>query len=101
MAAIILIYIYNKIHYELIICNNDNSLIERKDYNIQYSFLFYMYSMTGIAGNDKKFDINRYCRGLHTMSVQLILRGFNHVKILDWSVNKSASRLYINAPKVE
>ncbi len=50
--AIILIYIL-KIHYELIICNDDNSLIERKDYIIQYSFLFYMYSMTGIAGNDK------------------------------------------------
>jgi hypothetical protein len=38
------------------------------------------------------------------MIVQFIIllwRGFNHVKILDWNVNKSASRLYINAPKVE
>ncbi len=40
-------------HYELIICNNDNSLIDGKDFIIQYSYLFYMFSMTGIAGNDK------------------------------------------------
>jgi hypothetical protein len=33
--------------------------------------------------------------------VILLWRGFNHVKILDWNVNKSASRLYINAPRVE
>jgi hypothetical protein len=46
----------------------------------------------------------RYCRGLHTVIVQFVIllwRGFNHVKILDWNVNKSASRIYINAPKVE
>jgi hypothetical protein len=44
------------------------------------------------------------CRGLHTMIVQFVILlwlGFNHVKILDWNVNKSASHLYINAPKVE
>ncbi len=38
------------------------------------------------------------------MIVQLVIllwRGFNHVKILDWNVNKSASRLCINAPKLE
>jgi hypothetical protein len=28
-------------------------------------------------------------------------RGCNHVKIHDWNVNKSASRLYINALKLE
>jgi hypothetical protein len=45
-----------------------------------------------------------YCRGLHTVIVQFVIllwRGFNHVKILDWNVDKSAGRLYINAPKVE
>jgi hypothetical protein len=34
------------------------------------------------------------CRGLHTMIVQFVIllwRGFNHVKLLDWNVNKSAS----------
>jgi hypothetical protein len=57
-----------------------------------------------------RFHTNLYikkislCRGLHTMIVQFVIllwRGFNHVKILDWNVNISASRLYINAPKVE
>jgi hypothetical protein len=33
--------------------------------------------------------------------VILSMRDSNHVKILDWNVNKSVSRLYINAPKVE
>jgi hypothetical protein len=44
-----------------------------------------------------------YCRGLQLMIVQFIILlwpGFNHVKILDWNVNKSARRLYNNAPKV-
>jgi hypothetical protein len=37
-----------------------------------------------------------------TLQFVILLRsGFNHVKILDWNVNKSASRLYIDAPKVE
>ncbi len=31
----------------------------------------------------------------------IIMARFDHVTILDWNVNKSASRLYINAPKVE
>jgi hypothetical protein len=31
----------------------------------------------------------------------LLWCGFDNVKILDWNVNKSGSRLYINAPKVE
>ncbi len=44
------------------------------------------------------------CGGLHLMVIQFVIllwRDFNHVKILDWNVNKSDSRLYINAPKVE
>jgi hypothetical protein len=45
------------------------------------------------------------CRGLFTMIVQFvhnfIMAGFNHAKILYWNVNKSVSRLYINASKVE
>jgi len=42
--------------------------------------------------------------GQHLMVIQFVIllwRDFNHVKILDWNVNKSDSRLYINAPKVE
>jgi hypothetical protein len=37
------------------------------------------------------------CPGLHLMIVQLVIllwRSFNHVKIFNWNVNKSASRLY-------
>ncbi len=52
---------------------------------------------------DSDFKIKN-SRCLHTMIVQFVIlvwRGFNHVKILDWNINKSASRLYINAPKVE
>jgi hypothetical protein len=44
-----------------------------------------------------------FCRGLSTMIVQfliLLLRGFIHVKILEWNANKSASRLYVYAPSV-
>ncbi len=33
--------------------------------------------------------------------VMLLWRGFIYVKILEWNVNKSASRLYVGAPKVE
>jgi hypothetical protein len=44
------------------------------------------------------------CRGLHTMIVQFVIllwRGFTYVKIPEQNVNKSASRLYVYAPKVE
>jgi hypothetical protein len=33
--------------------------------------------------------------------VILLRRGFIHAKILEWNVNKSASRLYVYAPKVD
>jgi hypothetical protein len=43
-------------------------------------------------------------KSLSTIIVQFVIllwRGFIPLKILEWNVNKSASRLYVYAPKVE
>jgi hypothetical protein len=49
-----------------------------------------------------------YCRGLSSFDCTLycsvpnvIMAQFIYEKVLEWNVNKSATRLYINAPKVE
>ncbi len=45
----------------------------------------------------RRYFKNYYCRGLHSMIVQFVVlfwRGFISVKIPEWYVNKSASRLY-------
>jgi hypothetical protein len=57
-----------------------------------------------VVGSVSKRVYLMLSRPIHTMIalfVVILWRGFNHVKILDWNVNKSPSRLYFNAPKVE